>query len=95
MCTDFSSGELTERNITLGLDKRQNEDLQLPPAPKYFVFLERSTSSQQLCAAEGNPFRAEFFTGKASGVRPSLLHVPQVRAAGIYFSWFPAAFMWS
>lgn len=54
-----------------------NEDLQLPPAPKYFVFLERSTSSQQLCAAEGNPFRAEFFTSKASGVKTQPpLHFP-------------------
>lgn len=72
-----------------------NEDLQLPPAPKYFVFLERFTSSQQLCAAEENPFRTEFFTSKASGVRPSPLYTPQLCAAGIYFSWFPAAFTFS
>lgn len=86
----------TWSHIGSGQGKRQNEDLQLPPASKYYVFLGRSTSSQHHPrAAEGNPFRAVSFTSKALGVRPSLLYVPQVSVIGIYWSRFSAAYTWS
>lgn len=46
MCTGFASQGLAELHLSLtGQANRQNEDLQLPPATKYYVFLGRSTSS--------------------------------------------------